>query len=82
MTKSHIPAENAPPRVEIPTRPTASFEPIQRQKRGRPIGPKNANLRKKKVANDNLSLLAPPEDNCIMQQSWEYGTTKSYCPGK
>ena len=62
MTKSHIPAENAPPRVEIPTRPTAPFEPIQRQKRGRPIGAKDANPRKKKVANDNLSLLAPPEE--------------------
>ena len=62
VTKSHIPAENAPPRVEIPTRPTASFEPIQRQKRGCSIGAKDANPRKKKVANDNLSLLAPPEE--------------------
>ena len=62
VTKSHILAENEPPYVEIPTRPTASFEPVQRQKRGRPIGAKDANPRKKKVANDNLLLLAPPEE--------------------
>ncbi|KAK4409472.1 Retrovirus-related Pol polyprotein from transposon TNT 1-94 [Sesamum angolense] len=51
VTKSHIPAENVPTRLEVPkatlTQTKASESQI-RWKRGRPLGSKNANSRKRK----------------------------------
>ncbi|XP_070033032.1 uncharacterized protein [Nicotiana tomentosiformis] len=53
VTKSHIPAANAPIRVDIPVGQLIkanNFKP--RLKRGRPIGSKDKNPRKRKGAND------------------------------
>ncbi|KAK4399141.1 hypothetical protein Sango_1389600 [Sesamum angolense] len=51
VTKSHIPAENVPARLEVPettlTQSKASESQIRR-KRGRPLGSKDANPRKRK----------------------------------
>ncbi|KAK4398525.1 Retrovirus-related Pol polyprotein from transposon RE1 [Sesamum angolense] len=51
VTKSHIPAENVPARLEVPevtlTQTKASESQIRR-KRGRPLGSKDANPRKRK----------------------------------
>ncbi|KAK4406491.1 hypothetical protein Sango_0655600 [Sesamum angolense] len=51
VTKSHIPAENIPARLEVPeatlTQSKASESQIRR-KRGRPLGSKDANPRKRK----------------------------------
>jgi len=52
VTKSHIPAENAPVRIEVPEGQVAqASESTARQKRGRPIGSKDKNPRKRKGAN-------------------------------
>ncbi|KAK4391512.1 Retrovirus-related Pol polyprotein from transposon RE1 [Sesamum angolense] len=51
VTKSHIPVENVPARLEVPeatlTQPKPSESQIRR-KRGRPLGSKDANPRKRK----------------------------------
>jgi hypothetical protein len=51
VTKSHIPALNAPARIEI----TPADVTIQR-KRGRPIGSKDKNLRKRKEQNNAVGV--------------------------
>lgn len=51
VTKSHIPAANAPARVEIPSKQNNNNAPHESQirlKRGRPIGSKDKNPRKRK----------------------------------
>ena len=51
VTKSYIPAANAPARIEIPEikpEDKDTHESKTRQKRGRPIGSKDKNPRKKK----------------------------------
>ena len=49
VTKSHIPAENAPARIEIPSGDkTIENESIARRKRGRPVGSKDSKPRKVK----------------------------------
>ncbi|KAD2805063.1 hypothetical protein E3N88_38440 [Mikania micrantha] len=51
VTKSHIPAENAPARVEIPSKELdkdPTHESQRRLKHGRPIGSKDKNPRKRK----------------------------------
>ncbi|KAK4389782.1 hypothetical protein Sango_2315200 [Sesamum angolense] len=75
VTKSHIPAENVPARLEVPevtlTQTKASESQIRR-KRGRPLGSKDANPRKRKehvvsinhdtnVTNSNVSEDKIPE---------------------
>ena len=53
MTKSHIPAANAPVRINVPEgQPHVGNESNARLKRGRPIGSKDKNPRKKKGANN------------------------------
>ena len=53
ITKSHIPAENAPIRIDVPEgQPKIANETKPRLKRGRPIGSKDKNPRKKKGANN------------------------------
>ena len=52
VTKSHIPAANAPARVEIPSKAIdikIANESQKRLKRGRPIGSKDKNPRKRKT---------------------------------
>ena len=52
VTKSHIPAANAPARVEIPSKAIdnkIAHESQKRLKRGRPIGSKDKNPRKRKA---------------------------------
>ncbi|KAL0392455.1 UNVERIFIED_CONTAM: Copia protein [Sesamum radiatum] len=51
VTKSHIPAENVPARLEVPEvtlTQTKASESQMRRKRGRPLGSKDANPRKRK----------------------------------
>ena len=59
VTKSYIPAANAPARIEIPKTPLKEkqLENKPRQKRGRPIGAKDTAPRKKKQKNKT------PEEN-------------------
>ncbi|XP_070029806.1 uncharacterized protein [Nicotiana sylvestris] len=55
VTKSHIPAVNATIRVDVPAgQYDGAIESRSRLKRGRPIGSKDKNLRKKKGANDQV----------------------------
>ncbi|GKC99842.1 copia protein [Tanacetum coccineum] len=56
VTKSHIPAANAPARVEIPNKQAGNNiaqESQKRLKRGRPIGSKDKNPRKRKGTEKN-----------------------------
>ncbi|KAK4382112.1 hypothetical protein Sango_2903800 [Sesamum angolense] len=51
VTKSHIPAENVPARLEVPEATLTQSEASESQirwKRGRPLGSKDANPRKRK----------------------------------
>ena len=50
ITKSYIPAKNAPIRIDVPVGQVAT-EANSRQKRGRPVGSKDKNLRKRKEVN-------------------------------
>ena len=53
ITKSQIPTENAPIRIDVLIRqPSIANETKPRLKRGRPIGSKDKNPRKKKGANN------------------------------
>ncbi|KAJ0881424.1 putative RNA-directed DNA polymerase [Helianthus annuus] len=53
VTKSHIPAVNAPVKISVPQgQPHVGNESNARLKRGRPIGSKDKNPRKKKGANN------------------------------
>ena len=65
VTKSHIPAENAPARIEIPTGNKAiESESQARRKRGRPLGSKDSKPRKLKrldgIENETNDV-PPPE---------------------
>ncbi|KAL0546737.1 hypothetical protein IC582_016650 [Cucumis melo] len=58
VTKSYIPAANAPSRIEIPTQQVDTInESVLRQKRGRPMGSKDKNPRKRKVINSRNDLI-------------------------
>jgi len=50
VTKSHIPAVNAPAKIKIPEGSLIANESMARLKRGRPIGSKDKNPRKQKGA--------------------------------
>ena len=50
ITKSYIPAENAPIRIDVPVGQVAT-EANSRQKRGRPVDSKDKNPRKRKEVN-------------------------------
>ncbi|RTK56694.1 hypothetical protein DRJ73_15005, partial [Enterococcus faecalis] len=50
ITKSYIPAKNAPIRIDVPVGQIAT-EANSRQKRGRPVGSKDRNSRKRKEVN-------------------------------
>ena len=67
ITKSHIPAENAPIRVDVPAGPSTSAiasESKARQKRGRPLGSKDRNPRKRKTTNDQNDIVkGTPEES-------------------
>ncbi|KAJ9542414.1 hypothetical protein OSB04_028920 [Centaurea solstitialis] len=53
VTKSHVPAANAPIKIDVPEgQDNMSNESRARQKRGRPLGSKDKNPRKKKGANN------------------------------
>ena len=57
VTKSYIPAANAPARIEIPeikSENKDTHESKTRQKRGRPIGSKDKNPRKRKGVDNNI----------------------------
>ncbi|KAL0556275.1 hypothetical protein IC582_004787 [Cucumis melo] len=58
VTKSYIPAANAPSRIEIPTQQVYTInESTLRQKLGRPMGSKDKNPRKRKVTNSRNDLI-------------------------
>ena len=50
VTKSHVPADNAPIKVDVPVGQTNEI--MARMKRGRPIGSRDKNPRKRKGANN------------------------------
>ena len=57
VTKSYIPAANAPARIEIPeikSEDKETHESKTRQKRGRPVGFKDKNPRKKKGVDNHI----------------------------
>ena len=57
VTKSHIPAVNTPARIYVPEEHKEMDDDVLRQKRGRPIGSKDAAPRKKRGRNQEPSLL-------------------------
>ncbi|KAL1148544.1 hypothetical protein V6Z11_A10G132800 [Gossypium hirsutum] len=67
ITKSHIPAENAPIRIDIPLRQIVSAkESNPCLKRGRPIGSKDKNPRKRKgsiIQDGNIVEASAPEES-------------------
>ncbi|KAI3716045.1 hypothetical protein L6452_23090 [Arctium lappa] len=67
LTKSHVPAANAPVKIDIPKgQDNLSKESRARQKRGRPIGSKDKNPRKKRGANSQdgqNEVRETPEDS-------------------
>ena len=70
VTKSHIPAENAPARIEIPEEEKGNEnESIARKKRGRPFGSKDSKPRKSKRHDEKES----ETDNIIPTERQEYG---------
>ena len=52
VTKAYIPAANAPARIEIPK---IKYENKDTQKRGRPIGSKDKNPRKRKGVDNHIN---------------------------
>ena len=67
MTKSYILVVNAPSRIEIPTQQVDTInESALRKKRGRLIGSKDKNRRKRKVINSQNDLI----DNRNIQEEF------------
>ena len=70
VTKSHIPAENAPVRIDVPSNEKADEnESIARRKRGRPFGSKDSKPRKLKKQDDptNGTDTITPVENLEME---------------
>ena len=68
VTKSYIPAVNAPARIEIPKgqpENEVTNESKTRLKRGRPIGSKDKNPRKKK---EQISMMTPMWKNVFQKK--------------
>ncbi|XP_019184046.1 PREDICTED: uncharacterized protein LOC109178951 [Ipomoea nil] len=66
VTRSHIPAVNAPSRVEVPVGPSMHTDTPHHQKRGRPLGAKDLNPRKTRIGKISQSLqknVNRPEDD-------------------
>lgn len=64
VTKSHIPAVNTPARIEIPKQNDIASTSKARQKRGRPIGSKDKNPRKRK-AGGNIHMNESDPDQTL-----------------
>ena len=85
MTKSHIPAVNAPARIEVPKGQKAN-ESKTRLKHGRPIGSKDVTPRKRRTkAKENASTeehdeQQTPEEAHIEQQTPEDVKNKQISP--
>ena len=69
VTRSHVPATNAPIKIDVPVGQSIANESKARLKRGRPIGSKDKNPRKRKGAKntngqieDNQEILVTPEE--------------------
>nr|AQY61295.1 Pol [Coffea arabica] len=65
VTKSHIPAENAPIKIDVPEEQiTSANESKARLKRGRPLGSKDKNPRKKREIDESTisDKIQPPEE--------------------
>ena len=84
VTKSHIPAVNAPARIDVPigqiTKMLANGS-MARQKRGRPIGSKDKNPRKKKeqhkqVGTSKIISTTPDESVKIINTTHEESMTE------
>ena len=56
VTKSHIPVANVPSKIDIPTQQVVTNESGTRQKRGRPVGSKDKNPRKRKIYDNKKRL--------------------------
>ena len=82
ITKSHIPAVNAPVRVDIPTgQIVKANESRPHLKRGRPIGSKDKNPRKRKGINDQddhgLKEISQDETQVITHDEEEVRTSEN-----
>ena len=60
VTKSHVPAANAPIKIDVPVGQSIANESKARLKRGRPISSRDKNPRKRKGANNTDGQI---EDN-------------------
>ncbi|XP_038984372.1 uncharacterized protein LOC120111397 [Phoenix dactylifera] len=76
VVKSHIPAVNAPARIEVPEGQLtnkAANESDARLKRGRPIGSKDKNSRKRKVQRKETGA---PEEAIPTKQTIKFGASE------
>ncbi|KAJ9561483.1 hypothetical protein OSB04_006643 [Centaurea solstitialis] len=67
VTKSYIPAVNAPIRIEVPKEHISANDSKPQLKRGRPIGSKDKNPRKKGPNDQNMETNKEPE-NVIVEE--------------
>jgi len=82
VTKSYIPAANAPARIEMPTRlPNASIahESTIRRKRGRPLGLKDLKPRKERNQNGKIVEAATDHANNDKGKDIENENTSQEC---
>ena len=63
VTKSQVPAENAPIRIDVSEGPLPTNEPKPCLKRGRPMGSKDKNPRKKRGINEQIDRREKGKDS-------------------
>ena len=66
VTTSYIPATNAPVRIDVPVAQSVANEPKASVKRGRPVGSKDKNPRKRKGSKDQVEELMALEESPIV----------------
>ena len=66
VTTSYIPAANAPVRIDVPVRQSVANEPKASVKRGRPVGSKDKNPRKRKGSKDQVEELMALEESTVV----------------
>ena len=66
VTTSYIPAANAPVRIDVPVGQSVANEPKASVKRGRPVGSKDKNPRKRKGSKDQVEELMALEESPVV----------------
>ena len=66
VTTSYIPAANAPVKIDVPVGQSVANEPKASVKRGRPVGSKDKNPRKRKGLKDQVEELMALEESPIV----------------